>query len=407
MEEMAMRRALALSAIATLAAVAATTAAVGSHAQPAATTAGKPIVIGIATAQTGFLSAFDAPSVSGALIAVNDINHAGGVLGRQLKVVRADTKSNINLGAQAGLSVISKGADVMLVTLDFNYGGPAAREAQKAGMVAISIGASSPKFGVQGIGPLAYTIGSNGDVEAYAESEWAYQKKKWRTAYLLLDDTTDANRTQCNSFATRFKELGGTVVGRDTFKNPDPSVAPQITRIKGLSKAPDVIVLCSYPPGGAVAVQQLRQQGIDAPIIGNDAFDGDYWYKKTIPKLSNFWYNESSSIFGNDPDPKINAFWKKYTKATNGPPQVSFGGFGYSAVQALAVAIKRAGTTKGTAVAAQMNRFRNEPLLLGTTFTTKLHIDTHRAGRMMEIQNGKHTVAAVVKPQKQPPLKFG
>jgi branched-chain amino acid transport system substrate-binding protein len=295
----------------------------------------------------------------------------------------------------------------MLVTLDFNYGGPAAREAQKAGMVAISIGASSPKFGVQGIGPLAYTIGSNGDVEAYAESEWAYQKKKWRTAYLLLDDTTDANRTQCSSFATRFKELGGTVLGRDTFKNPDPSVAPQITRIKGLPKSPDVIVLCSYPPGGAVAVRQLRQQGIDAPIIGNDAFDGDYWYKKTVPDLSNFWYNESSSIFGNDPDPKINAFWKKYTKVTKGPPQVSFGGFGYSAVQALAIAIKRAGTTKGTAVAKQLDKFRNEPLLLGTTFTPKLHIDTHRAGRMMEIRNGKHTVAEVVKVQKQPPLTFG
>jgi branched-chain amino acid transport system substrate-binding protein len=184
-------------------------------------------------------------------------------------------------------------------------------------------------------------------------------------------------------------------------------VAPQITRIKGLSKAPDVIVLCSFPPGGAVAVKQLREQGVDAPIIGNDAFDGDYWYKKTIPDLSNFWYNESSSIFGNDPDPKINTFWKKYTKVTKGPPQVSFGGFGYSAVQALALAIKRAGSTKGTAVAAQLDKFRNEPLLLGTTFTSKLHIDTHRAGRMMEIQNGKHTVAAVVKVQKQPPLSSG
>jgi branched-chain amino acid transport system substrate-binding protein len=405
---MVMRRLQALSAIAGLTAIAAATAAVGADARPAATAAaGKPIVIGIATAQTGFISAFDAPAVNGALIAVSDLNKAGGVLGRQLKVVRADTKSNINLGAQAGLSVIAKGADVMLVTLDFNYGGPAAREAQKAGLVAISIGASSPKFGVQGIGPLAYTIGSNGDVEAYAESEWAYQKKKWRSAYLLLDDTTDANRTQCNSFATRFKELGGSVAGRDTFKNPDPSIAPQITRIKGLSTSPDVIVLCSYPPGGAVAVKQLREQGIDAPIIGNDAFDGDYWYEKTVPDLSNFFYNESSSIFGNDPDSKINAFWKKYTKVTKAPPQVSFGGFGYTAVQALARAIERAGTTKGTAVAAQLDKFRNEPLLLGTTFTRKLHIDTHRAGRMMEIQNGKHTVAAVVKVQKQPPLSSG
>ncbi len=398
-----MRRALAFTTIAAAAAIAATVAVTAS-ARP---TAKKPIVIGIATAQTGFIAAFDKPAVEGAMIAVSDINKAGGINGRKLKVVTADTKSDINLGSQAGLSVISKGADVMLVTLDFNYGGPAARVAQSHGMVAMSIGASSPKFGVAGIGPLAYTIGSNGDVEAYAEAEWAYQKKHWRTAYLLLDDTTDANRTQCNSFATRWKELGGTIVGQDTFKNTDPSVAPQITRIKGLSKAPNVIELCSYPPGGAVATQQIRQQGVSAPIIGNDAFDGDYWYKNTIPNLSNFYYNESSSIFGNDPDPKVNAFWKKYTAATHAPPQVSFGAFGYTAVQALALAIKRAGTTKGTAVAAQLNKFHNEPLLLPTSFTPKLHIDTHRAGRIMAIQNGKHSVAALAKVQEQPPLTGG
>jgi hypothetical protein len=51
-----------------------------------------------------------------------------------------------------------------------------------------------------------------------------------------------------------------------------------------------------------------------------------------------------------------------------------------------------------------MNKFKNEPLLLPTTFTRTLHIDTHRAGRIMEIENGKHTVAALAKVQKQPPL---
>lgn len=397
-----MRRLLGVLAVLTAVGAAAAALTVTAGARPGASK--KPIVVGIATAQTGFIAAYDKPAVEGAMIAISDINKAGGVLGRKLTVATADTKSNINLGAQAGLSVIQKGADVMLVTLDFNFGGPAARVAQSHGIVAMSIGASSPKFGVQGIGPLAYTIGSNGDVEAYAEAEWAYQKKHWRTAYLLLDDTTDANRTQCSSFQTRWKELGGQIVGSDTFKNSDPSIAPQITRLKGLSSSPDVIELCSYPPGGAVAVQQIRQQGVNGPIIGNDAFDGDYWYKQTIPNLSNFYYNESSSIFGNDPDPKVNAFWKKYAKLSGSPPQVSFGAFGYTAVQALALAIKRAGTTKGTAVAAQLNKFKNAPTLLPTTFTPKLHIDTHRAGRIMEIQNGKHTVAALAKVEKQPPL---
>src|SRR4249920_2185091 len=109
---MMMRRALALSAIATLGVVAVASTTLTAAARPTAATATKePIVIGIATAQTGFVAAFDKPAVDGALIAVSDINKKGGVLGRQLKVVTADTKSNINLGAQAGLAVIGKGAD--------------------------------------------------------------------------------------------------------------------------------------------------------------------------------------------------------------------------------------------------------------------------------------------------------
>jgi len=399
-----MRRAASLVAFALVIAAVAAALAATAGARQIKAPSGAPIIIGAATAQTGFISAYDKPAMEGAMIAVADINKAGGVLGRPLKIVTADTKSEINLGAQAGLQVISKGAVAMLVTLDFNYGGPAARVAASHGMVAISIGASSPKFGVQGIGPLAYTIGSNGDVEAYADAEWAYQKQHWKTAYLLDDNTTDADNTMCSSFATRWKQLGGSIDGQDTFKNTDASIAPQITRIKGLSKAPDVIVLCSYPPGGAVATSQIRQQGITTPIIGNDAFDGNYWYAKTIPTLSNFFYNESSSIFGNDPDPKVNAFWAKYTTIAKGPPQVSFGAFGYTAVQALALAMQRAGTTKGTAVAAQLNKFTNAPLLLPTTFTPTLHIDTHRAGRIMEIQKGKHTVAALAKVEKQPPI---
>ena len=51
---------------------------------------------------------------------------------------------------------------------------------------------------------------------------------------------------------------GAAIVGRDTFKNDDASIASQITRIKELPEQPDVIMLCSVMPGAAAAVRQLR-----------------------------------------------------------------------------------------------------------------------------------------------------
>jgi branched-chain amino acid transport system substrate-binding protein len=67
------------------------------------------------------------------------------------------------------------------------------------------------------------------------------------------------------------------VLGEDTFLNSDASIDAQITRINGLSAEPDVIMFCSYAPGGPSAIRQLRAAGIDQPIITGESMDGDYW----------------------------------------------------------------------------------------------------------------------------------
>jgi len=399
-----MKRSLPLAAAVALSAALVTLPATDGLA--ARTADSKPIIIGFATAETGIISAFDKPGVQGAEMAIADINKKGGILGRQIKIVHADTKSDISQGSLAGDAVLKQGADAVLVTPDFNFGGGAAREADKAGKIAISMGAGSPKFGVQGIGPLAYTMGIAGTTDAAVAAEWGYQKKGWRTAYLLNDNTTDYDTGQCAGFGTRWKQLGGTVVGEDTFKNSDPSIATQVTRIKGVGKAPDVIMLCSYPPGGAVAVKQLRDAGINSAIFSNGAMDGTYWFKNSIPKLSNFYYTTSASVFGNDPNAAINAFDRRW-KAKNGDwASAAWPIFGYTAMQALAYAMNKAGTTDGAAVAAVFNKFKKQPFLLDLTFTPTVHIDPVRPERIMQVQGGKNTVAAVWSAKKQLPL-FG
>ena len=365
-----------------------------------------PIIIGSAVALTGGLSSFDLPALAGTEIAIEEINADGGVLGRQLKLVKADTKSDINQGSRAGLEVIEQGADAMIVTLDFNYGGGAAREAQKAGMVVIAPGAGSPKFGVQGIGSMAYTLGIAAQTDSAVAAEWGIEEKKFKTSYLLLDDITDYDKDQCSAFETRWKELGGEILGKDTFKNSDPSVAAQVTRIKSLSTEPDLIMLCSFPPGGAVAVKQLRDAGVGSAIISNGAMDGDYWYKDSIPNLSNFFFTASASVWGDDPSDEVNAFVEK-VKARDGQPQAYFTVLGYIAVHALKVAMEKAGATDGESVAAEMNKFDKENISgLELTFTEDLHIDTKREERIIEVDKGKHRVAAVRAAEKQLPL-FG
>ncbi len=132
-------------------------------------------------------------------------------------------------------------------------------------------------MGVQGIGPLAFTGSAAAQLQGSSVAEWGAAKKGWKTGYILLDSTVEYNKSVCYGFELGLKAKGGKVIGNDVFKNDDPSIAAQITRLKGLSPQPDVIELCSYPPGGASAVRQIRAAGITTPIATTTAMDGDYW----------------------------------------------------------------------------------------------------------------------------------
>src|SRR5690348_13919100 len=107
------------------------------------TFAADEIVVGFATAESGFMQAYDKPAQDAAMIRIDEINKAGGLLGRQIKVVNADTKTDRAEGAKAGLEVLDKGAELVIVSCDYDFGAPAALAAQAAGKVSFFLCAES------------------------------------------------------------------------------------------------------------------------------------------------------------------------------------------------------------------------------------------------------------------------
>jgi len=160
-----------------------------------------------------------------------------------------------------------------------------------------------------------------------------------------------------------------------------------------------VVILCSYPPGGASAVRQLRAGGVNLPILGGGAFDGTFWLKST-PNLSNFYYPVMVSSAGDDPSPKVNAF----IKSVKAPAGTVYALFGYEIVETIAKGIAKAGTADGPALAKAIESFRNVPLLVGpTSYGTNCHQPVGRRMAMMQIQNGKPHFLFNTKPKKVPP----
>lgn len=364
------------------------------------------VVIGAPVAETGWQSAYDGPAMVTVKMAVDDINKKGGIDGHKIKLVVADNKSEPELGPVAALDTISKGAKVIIASCDFDVGSPAALTAQSKGMVAMSNCAGSPKFGPQGIGPLAFTMGTAAPIEAAAAAEWAYKDKGWKTAYTLLDDSIEYDKSYIDGFQQRWKELAGDkgLVGEDTFKNDDQSIAAQITRIKSLKQQPDFIATCSYAPGGPKALRQIRAAGIDLPIVGCQALDGYSWISK-VPDFNDFYFTNYASEFGDDSRASINDLQKRFVAATGKEPEGSAYAMGYSVIEALSRAIERAKSTDGKAVAAELEKFNKEPLQVGeTTYDKENHISKVRPLVIMSVENSKPKFLTLKTPEKVPPL---
>jgi branched-chain amino acid transport system substrate-binding protein len=361
-----------------------------------------PIVLGFAIGETGFMGPYDLPARTVAQMAADDINADGGVDGRDIEIVSANTKSKPELAGNAATQVIDDGADIVVVSCDFDQGSPAAIVAQQAGKLVFSTCAASTDFGPAGIGPLAFTMATAAPVEGAAMAEWAYNEKGLKSAYTLLDDTLEFTKQTTEAFTDRWEELGGKIAGASTFKQGDASIASQINEIKSLPEPPDAIWLASYNPGAASALKQIRAAGLDMPILGDEDLDGDYW-KAAVPDISDVFYATYASLYGDDDDPKINQLLDRYKKQEGKLPDTSLFLTGYAAVQAIAKAVENAGgSTEGSDLQAQLEKFDNEKLLLPTTFTADNHISFKRTLRIMEIQNGKTKLVTEFSPESVP-----
>lgn len=395
------RRGLGLAALAAVTALAVSGCTATTASDNGGSSGDKPITIGIAAGFSGVFEPYEGPSLTGAKIAVDEINAAGGVLGRKVELVSADNGSDVNNSTTAGQQLLDKGADAVITSIDLNLGGGTASVVSSAGKVAMSLGGGSLQWAK--FGPLVYSLGTPVTSDGAVMGQWAKQKKGFSKAYLLEDTSTDFGKDLCEAFGAEFEKEGGKVLGADTFDNADNSLASQVTRIKGLAEQPDVIGLCSYPPGGALAVKTLRSSGIDAAVISGSGMAGDFWFKETMPQLSDVYTADWASVWGDDPSDAINSLVKKF-REDGIDVQNTYGIMGYTAVYALTKAIESAGSTEGTKVADALNAFQGVEVPFPLTFTKDVHLDTQREYRIVGVTDGKPHLDVAMKPDNPPAI---
>lgn len=357
-----------------------------------------PIIIGMPVSLTGPIALYDGDMVTGARTAARDINRHGGVLGHQIKIVTADTHSDIAQSANAALAVIGEGAQFVIPTLDYNFGGGAARVATSKRIVAIS-GAGDLRFGLS-IGRYVFNLYVGDPTAGAVMAQFARKNLKWSGAYLLVDQSTANEAGTCNALGTVFEKLGGKVVGTDQFQQTDQSIATQITRLREVSSQISGVVICSHPPGGASALRQIRSAGITAPVILSLSFDSNTWESGITDLGKAYVLSVGLITIGKTTDPGTPGIYARAAALAHKPPTFAQGLLqGYSAVQAIVKAVQKTRSTNGARIAAYLETFRATPLAMGaTTWTKKCHARAGNPLDMTTVVNNKLQFVAHVTP---------
>jgi len=297
-----------------------------------------PIALGAIYNLTGGQAKLDVPSSRGARLAVEEVQRAGGLLGRPVQLVLEDGETNPAVIREKTAALLKRypSTSALMGLSDTDMTLAAAPVAAQNKRLFLTSGATSPLLPSQV--PTYLFLACFGDnVQAAAGAEWAYQDLSARTAAVLYNSRDSYTRLLQEYFQTSFRELGGEVISVESYT---PGAMSQAVR--RLRNA-DLIFFSALPDEAPVGVELLRQAGFQTSILGGDAFDSQGSWDKH-PNLDKVYFTTHAYLGADNPNPKVTVFRKAYGAAYPGSEPNAFAALGYDAARLLLEAIARAGS---------------------------------------------------------------
>jgi branched-chain amino acid transport system substrate-binding protein len=360
------------------------------------------IKIGAALCLTGIQAPLDEPALKGAQVAVDEINKKGGVLGKQLELINLDCKSDPVTTGNVAVQLIDQGAKAIIAPSDFDFGGPASREAQKAGLVGISPAASSPFYGSKALGDKQFTMSMWNTTMGAAAAQYA-QEQGWKTGYVVTDDFIQYTKDLGEYFTKAWEADGGTILYQEKYTQGAADFSAQLARMKALPEQPDFYYISSYMPDLGLIIRTMREAGITQPILGGDSYDDPGLFKALGPAYGNDIVFATHTWVSPDTSPQMKEFLDAYQAKFGGPPEAMWAATGWDVVHILAGAMEKAGSTDGAAMAKVMED-NTWDLLTGSLDwepAAKGH-ETHKQAAMVKLVDGKPQFISWLLPKSQP-----
>jgi branched-chain amino acid transport system substrate-binding protein len=346
----------------------------------------------------GGLASIDGPSLNGAKLKAKEINDAGGLLGgRMIEITAIDTKNDLKEAATGAKRAVSvDGLVAGIGHSDTTFALASAPLFQSQGIPFVTSGATAPELPDM-VGDQMFMACFGDDVQAHAMAEYAYNTLGVKSVVMWTDNAMDYTKGLSKFFENRFTELGGKVLLNDIYMTEDKDFSALVSRLKANADA-QAVFASSGPDTAGIIIKQIREAGINLPILGGDGYDTDLISTVPGPELSNNVYFTTHAYVGLDTGP-ANAFRSGYQEAYGGPPENAFAALGYDAMGLVADAIKRAGSTDYAAVTKALAETSGYEAVTGNiAFKNGSHVPSKPVA-VMYVEKGKVNLKTTVTPE--------
>jgi len=241
--------------------------------------AAEEIKIGVVAELTGDMPAVGASCKQAALMAVDEVNSAGGLkvggVAYQIDLQIEDNSAKADQSALAAQKLIAQDRVLAIIGPNASLGAvPASAIAESGRTVMITPWSTNPKTTIDPrterpkryVFRACYTDAFEGRVLA----KFVLNQLKLKRVAALYDVASEAPTSQAELFRRIFTENGGIMTAFETYTTGDRDFSAQLTKIKASN--PEVIFLPAYYNDVPLVVAQAKRLGVTAPFLGSDAW---------------------------------------------------------------------------------------------------------------------------------------
>ncbi len=340
-----------------------------------------PIKVGVLAPLSGFAAADGKSVLTGIQIAAEELNAAGGILGRRVELVVYDDQADPRQAVTFTRRLLE--LDRVEVIVGGSYSGAslaAAPVANEAGVPFMAAYAVHPDI-TRGK-PFAFRMGLLGPVQGRVGAELVKDLGVRRVAVLTIQN--DFGRSLEAGFRAHASRVGLEIVFAEAYPPGNQNFTPVLVRLR--ATRPEAIYASGYYSEAANLVRQARAMGLRVPIIGQEGYDSPKFVELAGRAAEGVLL--TTTLDRDSRNREVQEFLRKYRERA-GIPADMVAASGYAALKVVSLVAQKAGRVDAGAIGWTLRSVANLDTVVGHIYRFTEDGDPVKTATVQVVRNGE------------------